>query len=244
VCVCLRLCMHVHICVCMCMYVCECLCLTVSLFHARACAFSFSFSLFLSLSLSLSLDPATHTGQHTHIHITRTIIFSAWSIQTYVCIHTSLSLSLARSLPLSLSVSRSLSLSFFLSLARARACALFPTLALLSSLLLFSRLYIHLHHPIVIFPTHLHQNLFMSCFVFMCSHFMFSCFHIFIVRMTQPPNTNPTPTHSRQPPTHTTGKIVLSPRMLTDHNVQSYVNAVQGAFLRYLPVCGAPRNEL
>jgi len=40
------------------------------------------------------------------------------------------------------------------------------------------------------------------------------------------------------------GKIILSPRMLKDHNVQSYVDAVQGAFLRYFPVCGAPRNEL
>ena len=34
-------------------------------------------------------------------------------------------------------------------------------------------------------------------------------------------------------------KIILSPRMISDHNVQSYIDAVQDAFFRYLPVCGA-----
>eukprot|EP00802_Teleaulax_amphioxeia_P010902 Tamp_10932.p1 GENE.Tamp_10932~~Tamp_10932.p1 ORF type:complete len:425 (+),score=73.19 Tamp_10932:117-1277(+) len=43
---------------------------------------------------------------------------------------------------------------------------------------------------------------------------------------------------------HELNSIVLSPRMLTDHNVQSYVDAAQGAALRYLPVCGAARHEL
>ena len=43
---------------------------------------------------------------------------------------------------------------------------------------------------------------------------------------------------------HELDSIILSPHMLKDHNVASYVNAAQDAMLRYLPDCDGPSSEL
>ena len=37
--------------------------------------------------------------------------------------------------------------------------------------------------------------------------------------------------------------IILSPRMLSDHNIKTYIDAVQDAFFRYLPDCSASSSS-